>query len=239
MSRLLLQIVFLSLVLGCMGGQEPTLNDSASTSTVGDDCTVMHDSIEEEMDEANYCSSDGDCKVLMLGAEYIAFGCHHFINKDEDEQRFYSLMDDYNQECTRVINDCAPAPDSRCVGGKCVYVDLLQGVAGKIGLFEGNCMPSPDKPGCSPEDVEAKIVVSRPTKTFNDSLVLESAMTDDKGYFQVNLPEGEYSLFIEHEGEMFCDNLNDVGGGNIVCTPFTVEGGRVAIIDADINDALW
>lgn len=86
-------------------------------------CNYMYDEIENDLDYANLCRKDSDCSVIMLGSSYIEFGCYHFINKDVDQEQFYTKMDSYNRKCSQMINLCAPAPEAECVSNKCVYVE--------------------------------------------------------------------------------------------------------------------
>ncbi|MCX8189819.1 MAG: hypothetical protein N3F05_01155 [Candidatus Diapherotrites archaeon] len=74
---------------------------------------------------ANYCKSDVDCKAIVLGGEYIAFGCYHFVNKDFDQNSILSKVQRYKHEmkCSTIINRCAPVPEAKCVSGKCVHSD--------------------------------------------------------------------------------------------------------------------
>ena len=83
-------------------------------------CSSLYMEIEEMMDERNHCVEDSDCEVLMLGGEYIEFGCYHFIHKDEGTQSIFEKMDKYNKDCDKIINKCAPSPESRCVDRKCI-----------------------------------------------------------------------------------------------------------------------
>ena len=86
-------------------------------------CEDMYDEIENDLDRANYCQSDSDCSVIMLGGWYVDFGCYHFINKDVDQEQFFTKMDAYKKKCSLRINDCASAPDAKCISNKCVYVE--------------------------------------------------------------------------------------------------------------------
>jgi|SRR3989344_6237899 len=95
----------------------------SSFSTTTRSCDQMYDDIERDLDAANYCESESDCDVLMLGAAYVKFGCYHFINREANKEAFYQAMDLYNIRCNRLINECAPAPKPSCVSNKCVYRD--------------------------------------------------------------------------------------------------------------------
>jgi len=86
-------------------------------------CDDMYNEIENDLDRANYCQSDSDCSVIMLGGWYVDFGCYHFINKGVDQEQFFTKMGAYKEKCSQIINDCALAPDAKCVSNKCVYVE--------------------------------------------------------------------------------------------------------------------
>jgi hypothetical protein len=85
------------------------------------DCKSMYSDIEADLEKANFCENDSDCAVLMLGGEYIEFGCYHFINKDVYKEPFYEKMEKYRSECSTMIDKCAPAPNATCVSMKCVF----------------------------------------------------------------------------------------------------------------------
>lgn len=87
-------------------------------------CDERYDEIEKEIDNANYCETNNDCEVLILGGDYMEFGCYHFINKEVSKQNFYDRMEKYKEaECSRMIDKCIPAPEPDCVSGKCVYIE--------------------------------------------------------------------------------------------------------------------
>lgn len=81
-------------------------------------CEDLYKEIEKDMENANYCQSNADCDVLMLGGSYIKFGCYHFINKEVNKQSFYDKMKKYTSQCSLMINKCARAPEAKCVSIK-------------------------------------------------------------------------------------------------------------------------
>jgi len=83
-------------------------------------CEDLYDEIENDIDNANYCNTDTDCEILMLGGWYVDFGCYHFINKDVDQEQFFRKMSIYKEKCSQVINECAPSPDAKCELNRCV-----------------------------------------------------------------------------------------------------------------------
>ena len=90
----------------------------------GGSCQSLYSEIDGDIKKANYCETDADCSTLILGGDYIKFGCYHFVNKDVDKQRFYDKMQGYvSQGCSDIINECAFEPEAKCVEKKCVVSD--------------------------------------------------------------------------------------------------------------------
>ena len=76
------------------------------------DCKKLHEEIEKDIDQANYCQSDNDCSALSLGGHYIAFGCYHFVNRDVDQKKIFQKIGSYTEgHCTSMIDRCASAPE--------------------------------------------------------------------------------------------------------------------------------
>ncbi len=95
-------------------------NTSPTSKTA---CQNLYNEIENDLTQANYCQNASDCDVLNLGGSYIAFGCFHFVNKAVDKNKFYEKMRVYDQSCSLMIDECAPAPKPSCVANKCVYTE--------------------------------------------------------------------------------------------------------------------
>jgi hypothetical protein len=85
-----------------------------------DACKAMYQDIEGDLAEANYCFQDSDCQVLELGGKLIKFGCYHFVNTATDKETIYAKMQNYYDQCEKMINDCAQSPQPVCVNNKCV-----------------------------------------------------------------------------------------------------------------------
>lgn len=79
------------------------------------ECTDLYDKIEEDLQNANYCNVNSDCKTLPLGSMYMEFGCYHYINKNENSTTFYNRMNEYSVECGNLIDMCRASPEPRCV----------------------------------------------------------------------------------------------------------------------------
>lgn len=82
----------------------------------------MKEEIENLFDEANYCTTNDDCKGLTLGYDLIAFGCWRFVNKNYDTKPIFEKIREY-WNCEPKIDKCALAPHGVCRGGKCVATE--------------------------------------------------------------------------------------------------------------------
>ena len=86
-------------------------------------CKEMYDEIEQDMDNSNYCETDTDCDFILLGDNYVKFGCYHYINKNVNEELIFQKMNIYNKNrCSSIINRCAPTPKAQCVTKKCIAI---------------------------------------------------------------------------------------------------------------------
>ncbi len=87
------------------------------------ECMDTYNEINRDLQNANYCENDSDCKTLPLAGPYIEFGCYHYINKNENSTDFYSRMNQYLADCERIIDLCMMSPEPKCESGKCVEAD--------------------------------------------------------------------------------------------------------------------
>ena len=85
------------------------------------DCKAFYKEIEDDLEKANYCAEDSDCRSLELGGPLVEFGCYHFINKNANGEEIYKKMITYSQKCLSIVDYCAPSPVPKCVNRKCVY----------------------------------------------------------------------------------------------------------------------
>lgn len=105
---------------------------SIGTANKNLSCDQMKKEIEQNLTDSNYCQSDSDCEPIILGGQYIEFGCYHYVNRQINKQEIYNQMDKYHSRCSKIINDCASAPKAGCVAGKCVeyYISCGCGCCG-------------------------------------------------------------------------------------------------------------
>jgi hypothetical protein len=91
------------------------------------------------------------------------------------------------------------------------------GLHGTVTLASGNCMPGPDINSCANTKVSRTIYIRGPATIANmDGTYLKTktnlvaqATSDANGYYEVNLPAGVYSVFVEDGGREYCN----LGGG--------------------------
>lgn len=108
---------------------------------------------------------------------------------------------------------------------------------GTIGIYEGNCMPSPGFPSCQPSPISTTIAITKPNEEFNIELLIDSLITSEEGTFEIELPEGTYSLFIRDGSEFICDSWSC--SDKCYCTPFKITSDSLTLITANINHATW
>jgi hypothetical protein len=116
--------------------------------------------------------------------------------------------------------------------------DIQQGICGSIFWKSGNFMPSPDREMPKAKPVQREILVYELTNIseatlqngFYTAIVkskIKSIKSDAEGKFCLDLPKGEYSLFVK-EGEkgLYANSFD--GQGNIF--PVKVNKDKVSII---------
>ena len=124
-----------------------------------------------------------------------------------------------------------------------VYIDnakkvsITKGVWGTVSNLEGNCMPvtQPTISTCSNCPVQRTVkiyqytlfsdaVASDPYSLFFDSFsttLVAQTETDEKGFFQIEIPAGHYTIVIVEEGKLYTVSRDGQGG----LSPFTFSAG--------------
>ena len=116
--------------------------------------------------------------------------------------------------------------------------DINQGICGSINWKSGNYMPSPDREMPKTKPVQRELLVYELTNiseaTLQDGFYtavvkskIKSIKSDTEGKFCLDLPEGEYSLFVKEGDKGLYANSFD-GQGNIF--PVKVSKNKVSII---------
>lgn len=125
------------------------------------------------------------------------------------------------------------------------WSDISTGVSGYVRQSAGNQMPDPNEPVSTPQALQAMVYVyeltpvSRTERIGTSSVfqkihtrLIDSVSSDKKGYYQLDLPAGTYSLFIKRDNVFFANSFDDKNNVN----PFTVEGGKVTKLDIVVNN---
>ena len=143
---------------------------------------------------------------------------------------------------------------AKCVNNICKKIEQGGGTLnGKVILSTGNCQPMacvnpPCEPGsCSIIAVSREVYVTNVTglklmdgsylKNFleqNAPKIIKRTKSNSDGTYIINLPVGEYSLFVEDNGKLYCGGLYDRG----VCV-FEIKEGQTTLFDATINHAVY
>lgn len=108
---------------------------------------------------------------------------------------------------------------------------------GNIGIFEGNCMPSPGVPPCKPSPLSTTIFITKPAELFLPELVIDSIFSDVDGCFNIRLPVGNYSLFLRDGDKIVCDLISC--NTLCICKPFTIFTDSVTVVNANLDYASW
>ena len=118
--------------------------------------------------------------------------------------------------------------------------EINQGLYGKVTLNSGNCMPGAG--GCKTSSVSRKIYIREPviikaieiTYLKEKTDLVKQIKSSGNGNYQVELPPGTYSVFIEDYSKEYC---NSFGGQGEVCQ-VTVGDGMVEY-NINIDHAVW
>jgi hypothetical protein len=123
------------------------------------------------------------------------------------------------------------------------------GIEGYIFRISGNRMPSPDAKLSPPKGEKAVLYVYELTSLsqvtrqgespFYSSIrtrLVKSVNSDEKGYFFVSLPPGEYSLFTKKDALFYANNFD----GNNHIAPVKVVTNKVSQVNVNIDyDAVY
>lgn len=115
---------------------------------------------------------------------------------------------------------------------------VKQGICGEILWKAGNLMPSPDRPVSQGRPVVRELFIYELTNMeiakpkdgfyqFIPTKLIGKVTSNEQGEFCIDLPEGQYSLFVKEDKKGFYANSFDIAG-NIY--PVTVEKGKASQI---------
>jgi hypothetical protein len=116
--------------------------------------------------------------------------------------------------------------------------NIEQGIiAGQVGIYEGNCMPSPGVPPCKPSPISTTIFITQPSKTFHLNLLEDSVVSDANGHFNLILPIGNYSLFLRDGSIVVCDKMSC--NTTCICSPFSIYTDSTTVLNPNLDHASW
>lgn len=115
-----------------------------------------------------------------------------------------------------------------------IELGTLKGV---VGIFEGNCMPSPGVEPCKAQPITATVFVTSVSEKFSMEQLEDSVVTNNKGEFTLRLPTGSYSLFVKDGNEVICGGMNC--DKVCYCTPFKIQADSTTIVNSNIDHASW
>ncbi len=121
---------------------------------------------------------------------------------------------------------------------------IKQGVYGKITWLQGNLMPSPDEPrSMEGKPIERQLNIYE-VVTFNEvqgqaplfkgvnAKLVKTVKSNSQGFYECELPPGNYSIFVlENDGEFFANNFDGKGQINSI----EIKRGNKAALNIQIN----
>ncbi|MDA3883719.1 MAG: PKD domain-containing protein [Bacteroidales bacterium] len=111
-------------------------------------------------------------------------------------------------------------------------------VQGNIKITFGNCMPSigdPD-PSCRTIPLGTQVVITSKSNTYDSDSIIRSTYSDYySGSYQIDLAEGEYSLFVISTTDVIWDNWSESSNG----WDFTITKNQITTLDIHIDNASW
>lgn len=108
---------------------------------------------------------------------------------------------------------------------------------GTIGVYEGNCMPGPGVKPCEPRPISNYILITSITENYDKELLVKRIKSDEEGLYEVSLPEGDYSLFLEDGDKVVCTLIQCPS--TCICHPFKIVVDSTTVIDANLDHATW
>lgn len=108
---------------------------------------------------------------------------------------------------------------------------------GSVGLYEGNCMPSPGVSPCEPSPISTTVAITQPSRDFNLDLLIDSVVASENGEFEINLTEGIYSVFLRDGNDFVCDSWSC--SDECHCTLIKITNDSTTNIYINIDHATW
>lgn len=144
-------------------------------------------------------------------------------------------------------NGCCPCPDGTVDTIYCPDITISEGVWGEVLWLEGNHQPGSD--GGTTEPVSREVHVHEPAMQSDvvaatdrpdaygvysevNTPLVASVTSDTEGFYEASLEPGTYSVFVEDEGDWYCNGSSADG----LCT-ITIEAEQLTEYDIRIDYA--
>lgn len=101
---------------------------------------------------------------------------------------------------------------------------------GKVGLYEGDCIPIGS---CQSISFKTTVMINQLSDDFYEETYVDSVLTSEDGSYEINLPEGNYRLYIRDRNEFIHDYWLSNDDFNI--SRFTIKQDSITTIDAFID----
>ena len=158
---------------------------------------------------------------------------HYYMrvrNNGESLLNYWIEGGDLNTEGVDIYQDSTTYLDA--------YVDLRDGfLVGKVGLYEGNCMPGPGVLPCVPTPIATTIALTQPFEFYDPLLLADSIRSSDNGVFELWLPQGDYSIFMRDGEEFVCDRY--VHSTVRYCHVINMASSQTTTVILNIDHASW
>jgi hypothetical protein len=122
--------------------------------------------------------------------------------------------------------------------------NMDQGIKGFVSELVGNQMPSPDNPPVEPTRIKTRIYVYEATsldqvkrsgtEPFYEEIYtkrIKTVVSDDDGFFAVELPAGRYSIFTKVNGKFYANTFD----GNNIIAPVEVNSAGITELNIIIS----
>lgn len=108
---------------------------------------------------------------------------------------------------------------------------ITYSLEGKVSLVTGNCMPTIGGNNSCKNTFVSRNIFIRDSVSKN---LVKKVIADNNGFYQVNLPLGTYSIFVEDNKKEYCNSFDGQGNAcQIIIKP------EKNYYDIEINRAVW
>ncbi len=98
-------------------------------------------------------------------------------------------------------------------------------------------MPSPGVPPCQARPSSITLLITSPSEEYASSKLVKKVTSSNDGDFEVELPPGNYSLFLLDEEDVVCPAMNCPD--SCYCQPFEIISGKRTEVNPKLDKATW